>query len=306
MTHTAHALSGDQYEIAAGPYAAVIVEQGGGLRSLTHDGRPLILTYGADDLVPAAAGQLLVPWPNRVDHGRYEFDGERYQLPINETGPDHAIHGLARWATWTVAEHAPGRVRLTHRLLGHSGYPFRLELTVEYVLDAERGLTVRMAAANTGSRPAPYGHGAHPYLTLGRPLDECELIVGADHYLPVDERAVPDRVPRDVAGTPYDFRDGRPIGGTEINNPYTGLRRDADGRAWLRLSDGTRSVALWADEAHPWLEVYTADEATGAMHRAGLGAEPMTCPPNAFVTGIDLITLKPGTETTGSWGIVAG
>ncbi|MCO6005788.1 aldose 1-epimerase family protein [Actinoallomurus purpureus] len=299
-------LTGNQYEIGAGPYGAVVTEQGATLRALTHDGRPLILSHGPDELAPAAAGQLLAPWPNRVDRGRYEFGGEAYQLLINEGGRDNAIHGLIRHESWAIAEHEAHRVRLTYRLLGHSGYPFRLDLSAEYALDPEQGLTVRLSVRNAGSRPAPYGHGAHPYLTLGRPLDECDLTVPADRYLEVDDRAIPEPTARDVAGTPYDLREGRRLGATEIDNPYTGLRRDADGRAWVRLDDGTRSVALWADEAHPWLEIYTGDETPAGMRRMGVGAEPMTCPPNAFVTGTDLVTLEPGAEFGGSWGIVGG
>jgi aldose 1-epimerase len=298
-------LSGDQYEISAGPYAAIVTEQGGSLRSLTHDGRALILSHDADEPVPAAAGQLLAPWPNRIDHGRYSFDGESYTLPINEGPLDNAIHGLVRFEPWQVAEHERHRVRLTYRLLGHSGYPFRLDLAVEYTLDAAGGLTVRQSAGNTGSRTAPYGHGAHPYLTLGRPLDECDLLVSADRYLEIDARAIPGREPGDVDGTPHDFRERRRIGDMALNNPYTGLVRDGDGRAWVRLSDGERSVALWAGEGHPWLEVYTRDEVMDETWRTGLGAEPMTCPPNAFVTGVDLISLKPGEETAGLWGITA-
>jgi aldose 1-epimerase len=299
-------LSGDQYAISAGPYEAVVTEQGGSLRALLHDGRPLILSHDADEPVPAAAGQLLAPWPNRIDHGRYSFAGESHSLPINEGKLDNAIHGLARWEPWRVAEHERHRVRLTHRLLGHSGYPFRLDLTVEYSLDAEGGLTVRQSARNAGSRVAPYGHGAHPYLTLGRPLDECDLLVTADRYLEIDRRAIPGTEPHEVAGTPYDFREQRRVGGTAINNPYTALLRDGDGRAWVRLFDGEHSVALWAGEGHPWLEIYTRDEVTDETRRTGLGAEPMTCPPNSFVTGIDLIALEPGEETTGLWGITAG
>jgi aldose 1-epimerase len=299
-------LSGHQYEITAGPYAAVVTEQGGSLRALSRDGRPLVLSHGADELPPAASGQLLAPWPNRIDRGRYAFRGETHQLPINERARDNAIHGLVSQEPWVIAEQAPDRVRLTYRLLGRTGYPFRLDLAVEYTLDAERGLTVRMSARNAGSRPAPYGHGAHPYLTLGRPLDECDLTVPAERYLNVDERAIPEATAREVAGTPYDFREGRLLGRTRIDNPFTGLLRDAEGRAWVRLDDGTRSVALWADEAHPWLEIYTADEVPSRMRRAGVGAEPMTCPPNAFVTGTDLIVLEPGAEYDGSWGIVGG
>ncbi|GAB2860528.1 aldose 1-epimerase family protein [Actinoallomurus bryophytorum] len=298
-------LSGNQYEIFAGPYEAIVTEQGASLRALLHDGRPLILSHDADEPVPAAAGQLLAPWPNRIDHGRYSFGGESHSLPINEGDLDNAIHGLVRFESWGAAEHERHRVRLTHRLLGHSGYPFRLDLTVEYTLDAAGGLTVRQSARNAGSRVAPYGHGAHPYLTLGRPLDECELLVTAGRYLEIDERAIPEPETREVAGTPYDFRAPRRIGETAINNPYTALDRDGDGRAWVRLRDGERSVALWAGEGHPWLEIYTRDEVMDETRRTGLGAEPMTCPPNSFATGIDLIALKPGEETSGMWGITA-
>jgi len=295
-------LSGNQYEISAGPYEATVTEQGGSLRALRHDGRPLILSHDADEPVPAAAGQLLAPWPNRIDHGGYSFDGESHSLPINEGELDNAIHGLVRWGSWEATEHEPHRVVLTHRLLGHSGYPFRLDLAVEYTLDAT-GLTVRQSARNTGTRTAPYGHGAHPYLTLGRPLDECELVVTAGRYLEIDARAIPAGDPLDVAGTPYDFREPRRIGATAINNPYTALEGDGDGRAWVRLTDGEHSVALWAGAGHPWLEIYTRDEVRDETWRTGLGAEPMTCPPNAFVTGVDLIALKPGEETSGLWGI---
>src|SRR5262249_43516152 len=95
-------LTGEQYEIAAGPYRAVITEQGAGLRELTHEGRPLILTYDADEPAPAAFGQLLMPWPNRIDHGRYSYNGAEQQLAISEPAYDCAIHGLVRWESWTV------------------------------------------------------------------------------------------------------------------------------------------------------------------------------------------------------------
>ena len=40
----------------------------------------------------------------------------------------------------------------------------------------------------------------------------------------------------------------------------------------------------------PWVQAYTADE----LSRPGVAIEPMTCPPNAFNSGEDLIALKVG------------
>lgn len=78
-----------------------MTELGAGLRELLFRGQPLIAGYEADELPPGGAGQLLAPWPNRVDGGRYVFGGTDFQLALTE--PDHAnaIHGLTRWMAWT-------------------------------------------------------------------------------------------------------------------------------------------------------------------------------------------------------------
>jgi len=298
-------LSGNQYEISAGPYEAIVTEQGATLRALVHDGRRLVIPHGPDEPPPGAGGQLLAPWPNRIDQGRYTFEGTTHRLPVDEPEFDTAIHGLVRFAPWVAAEREPHRVLLTYRLLGYTGYPFRLDLSVEYSLDAGSGLTVRQSVRNTGTNTAPYGHGGHPYLAVELPLDACDLTISGGRFLETDERNIPVGDPRDVADTAYDFRESRRIGDTVINHAYTDLTRDADGRAWVRLQGGGRSVALWADEAHPWLEIYTRDDVWDDTRRTGLGAEPMTCPPNAFVSGTDLIALRPDEEFGGSWGVIA-
>jgi aldose 1-epimerase len=124
-------LTGAQYEIAAGGYLAAVTELGAGLRELRHRGRPLITGYQADELPPAGAGQLLLPWPNRIDGGRYRVAGTDYQLDLSEPAAQNAIHGLTRWSAWSLASHAPHEVVLRLALLGRSGYPFRLDPEVE-------------------------------------------------------------------------------------------------------------------------------------------------------------------------------
>ena len=80
-------LTGLQYEIEAGDYRATVTELGAGLRELTFRGQPVIAGYAADELPPAGAGQLLAPWPNRIDGGRYVFGGAEHQLALSEPGP---------------------------------------------------------------------------------------------------------------------------------------------------------------------------------------------------------------------------
>ncbi|WP_030144969.1 hypothetical protein [Spirillospora albida] len=91
-------ITGVQHALAAGPYRAVVTEAGASLRELAHRDRPLILSHGADEPAPAAYGQLLIPWPNRVDRGRYAYGGREHRLAITEPGRDCAIHGLVRTA----------------------------------------------------------------------------------------------------------------------------------------------------------------------------------------------------------------
>ena len=85
--------------------------------------------------------------------------------------------------------------------------------------------------------------------------------------------------------------------------------RGGDGRAVARLDDPDdgRFVELWVDEGFRYLMVYTADQVgdpTGAG--TAVAVEPMTCPPDAFRTGTDLIELDPGASWQGSWGLRAG
>jgi aldose 1-epimerase len=299
-------LTGAQYEIAAGGYLAVVTELGAGLRELSHRGRPLIAGYQADELPPGAAGQLLLPWPNRIDGGRYRAAGTEYQLDLSEPRAGNAIHGLTRWSAWSPGRHDPGAVVLRETLLGRSGYPFCLHLEVEYRLGADDGLTVTVTARNAGARPAPYGTGSHPYLTAGAPaVDGCELTLPVAEWLPVNGRGIPEGQARDVAGSPLDFRSPRPVGPVTLDHAFTGLARDGAGRAWARLTSGTAGVALWAGPGYRWLQVFTGDTLDDAHRRRAVAIEPMTCPPNAFATGADLLTLDPGETVTHTWGIQA-
>ena len=158
--------SGEQIEIAAGDQQAVVVEVGGGLRSYSAGGRELVDGYGADEMSSSGRGQVLIPWPNRLQDGSYEFDGRRHQLPLNEPQHHNAIHGLVRWSAWTASAREPHRVVMEHILFPQPGYPFALRLGIEYAL-SDRGLRVRTTATNVGTDPCPYGSGAHPYLTVG-------------------------------------------------------------------------------------------------------------------------------------------
>ncbi|HEX5248538.1 MAG TPA: aldose 1-epimerase family protein [Gaiellales bacterium] len=298
--------SGTQIELTCGDRRAVVTSVGAGLRAHSAGGRDVVAGYGADEMSPGGRGQLLIPFPNRVQGGRYEFGGRGHQLPLNEPEAGNAIHGLTRWAEWMLVRAEPDSVVFEHLLHPRPGYPFSLALRVEYQLDAA-GLAVSTKATNVGAEPCPYGCGAHPYLTVGTAtVDTAILQVPARTVLHSDAHGIPvGREP--VEGTAYDFRQPRPIGPVRLDNAFTDLERDDDGiaRAELRDPDGHASVVLWVDAAHSYLMVFSGDTLPDAERRRSLAVEPMTCPPNAFCTREAVITLDPGQAFTSRWGIAA-
>ncbi len=295
--------SGRQFELTLGDQRAVVVEIGGGLRAYSAGDRELLDGYGAEEMCTSGRGQVLIPWPNRLEDGSYEFDGQRHQLELTEPENQNAIHGLVRGEPWTVGEREPHRVVMEHALSPQPGYPFALELSIEYAL-ATSGLSARTTARNVGESVCPFGVGAHPYLTVGtETVDLAILHVRAETVVHSDERGLPLE-PTPVESTEYDFRRPRPIGPTGLDHAFTDLAREEDGLARVALG-GLRpgsGLELWVDEAYGYLQLFTGDPLPD-VNRRSLAVEPMTCPANAFRTGEGLIRLEPGTSFTSAWGI---
>jgi aldose 1-epimerase len=289
--------TGFQVEIVRGEQRAWIVEVGGGLRRYAVDGREVVDGYAEQELCRSGRGQCLLPWPNRIRDGRYEFGGLEQQLALTEPGKHNAIHGLVRWANWSVSERETDRVTMTHVLHPQPGYPHTLDLAVAYRLDA-KGLSVETRATNVGSSVCPFGAGAHPYVTAGTPTVDAALLQAPGRTrLITDERGIPTgREP--VAGTAYDFSEPRPIGTLQLDTAFTDLDRDEHGVARVRLDDTT----LWLGERYTHLMLFTGDPLPDVNRRA-LAVEPMTCAPNAFRSGDGLLTLAPGESFTARWGI---
>lgn len=294
--------SGEQVEIAFGDQRAVIVEVGGGLRSLSIGDREVLDGYGPDEMCTSGRGQVLMPWPNRLEDGSYEFEGKRHQVPLTEPENRNAIHGLVRWASWRAADRNDGRVLMEHVIRPQPGYPFTVGLTIEYTL-SDLGLSVRSTATNLGTARCPFGAGAHPYVRLdAETIDALSLHVPARTVLRSDERGLPSgAIP--VDGTEYDFRRPRAVDSVKLDNCFADLEPDGDGRTRVVLHDPSgRSLVLWAGEGYRYVMVFSGDPLPDVARRS-IAIEPMTCPPNAFRTGESLIALEPGEAFSAEWGI---
>jgi len=299
--------SGQQVELVRGDQRAVVVEVGGGLRSYTVAGEDVLDGYPVAEMATSGRGQILAPWPNRLADGRYDFDGRTNQLGLTEPATGTAIHGLVRFANWTVAEQGVDHAVMAYRLHPQPGYPFLLDLRAAYLLDAD-GLQVTLTLTNRGGSPAPIGVGMHPYVRLGAgAIDRLELRVPASSWYRTDDRGIPTgRLA--VEGTPQDFRMTRRIGDTRLDTAFADLLRGGDGRAVVELGEpgGGRTLRVWVDTGFRHLMLFTGDTvADASRRRQALAVEPMSCAPNALRSGDGLEVLAPGAAYEASWGITA-
>jgi aldose 1-epimerase len=249
---------------------------------------------------------VLAPWPNRLGDGRYQWRGVSAQAALDEPELGNAIHGCVRWLPWTLEAQAQNVVTVRCSLRPSPGYPFCLDLRIEYRLGRE-GLAVTTTARNVGDASLPFGVGFHPYLTVGLdPVDTALLRLPARQRLVLDARCLPTGDVQPVAGTELDFTTARAIGPSRMDHAFTGLLRDADGLAWASLHDDDtgRGADLWVDGRFGYLMCYTGDSlGDPALRRTAVAIEPMSCPPDAFRSGRDVVAIEPGPEWKGTWGI---
>lgn len=313
--------SDDFLELCAGQYRAQISLFGGGLWSLTFAGKPLVVTpplphQGLSRVspVPFAAGCLLAPWPNRVDGGNFTFQGETYQLEINEPARHNAIHGFVRERPWALDPETsdnPAAVCLTLEMAPQPGWPWRLKYVVNWSVDATQGLGGELRVSNLSATPCPFGFGWHPYLGAGgASLDECILSISVGNNLVLDPvRNLPTGLGQsadDVLGQ------ARPVAlhGLWLDHAFR-AQPEPDGRvrAALCRSDGS-GTELSAGPWCRWLQIYSADPAhqeafPGVRDGRALAVEPMTCPPNALNRNQDLLVLASGESRAFAFGLRA-
>ncbi|MFC7340075.1 aldose 1-epimerase family protein [Saccharopolyspora griseoalba] len=296
---TAH---GRLYEIGVGRNRAVIAGVAATLLSWTVDGEEMLLTHSPDEVGEGYRGKTILPWPNRIGQGAYDFEGQELQVPINEPDREAALHGLMSFVEWQPVRRTPGSVVLSYVLPPTYGYPFHLSFEIEFAVD-DRGVRSTLTATNIGPTAAPFGTANHAYLAAGPTgkIDDIVLTIPADTYYVVDDRLIPTGT-APVAGTEYDFRTARRLGTTRMDTAFTGLAHSG-GEAVVRFERPDVAVELWVDETHAYLQCYTDDSPEADRPgRQGITVEPMTCAPNAFVTGDGTIVLSPGQSRTGSYG----
>jgi aldose 1-epimerase len=239
---------------------------------------------------PGSRFAIMVPFGGRIADARYTFDKQPQDLQPGVSGTDRASrHGFVRDAEFTVttvqADGKSARVSLATSILPQPGYPHAIDLLLEFTLDAA-GLTLQACMRNVGDSAAPCFFGWHPYFRVGDgKVDDWQLQIpaqtlirtGADMIALAGDAAY---VPLDAAPA-LDFRQLRPIGDSILDQGYTDLDADADGRMRTRLRNpgSGLSIAIWQESGV--MHAFTSDTVSRDVRRA-IALEPMECMADAF------------------------
>jgi aldose 1-epimerase len=152
---------------------------------------------------------------NRIAGGRFSLGGKQYQVPKNagDVALHGGINGLHR-RLWH-AEPLPGGVHFSYYSEdGEEGFPGGLQLDVLYLLGEDNILSIHYEAVSDADTFVNLTN--HTYFNLAGhgsgDIHDQLLQVFASFYTPVDAALLPTGEVRAVAGTPFDFRQAKPIG----------------------------------------------------------------------------------------------
>lgn len=292
------------YTIENDHYRAVISTLGAGLQALTFDGRALVETYPQGEVAPLTAGLVLAPWPNRLDEGTFTVDGTEYRMPLNEQDRSNALHGLVFDRQWHLQEHTSQSVTLGIEIGPENHWPWSTEVTATYEL-GEDGLHARFVAQAKDEKVAPTGaipfvFGWHTYLQAqGAPTDSCTLRVDVDTQLDLDpQRKLPVGTAHEST-LAQELAQGLPLRGHSLDDCF---HSSADGFVTTTFTDESgRGVEMTCSSELSWYQIFTPGEDIeipypGAPRGRAVAVEPMTGPPNALTSGIDVHDLARGPQ----------
>jgi aldose 1-epimerase len=249
-------------------------------------------------------GVPLYPFVNRLDAGRYSFNGHHYEFPVNETGRNNALHGFIQHLPVTITathlnQNRAQAIAVYEYTGDRAGYPFPARVTMTYTLDSSGSLELEIAVLNLSGETVPVGIGWHPYFTLGEPVNDLLLRLPACQQVLVDDRLLPTGDLEPVTS----FVSLTPIKNTFFDTCYA-LNRDDD-------SFAVKEVVLWSERLQQGLAIWQTSgpeqfnfiQVCVPPDRNSIAVEPVSCGINAFNTHEGLSYLQPGLTLAATCGV---
>jgi len=280
----------------------VAPQRGACINRLLLGGQSLLDGYDTEialDVHRWGKSALLFPFPNRLDRGRYQWQGQVYQFPVNDATTDNALHGIGLMATFDYnapqLSQTSASISLRYEYDGqYEYYPFPFSLEVRYSVGSDT-FQMDLEAHNTGDSAIPFGMGWHPYITLDTSVETVHLRTPPMELVGVDQRMIP-------TGKFYahdQFQDGAVIGATAFDNCFRLQALAGADRHELELRGKRGSLQYWQEtgpDKFNFLQLFTPPD------RRSLAVEPMTCNVDAFNNGQGLSTLRPDQRIRSSCG----
>ena len=281
---------------ATGSYFSVVQNRAGALHGLAVKKGTLVELFDAgvslEDHDKWFKGSFLCPFPNRIDAGGYEFEGQRYVLPINFPQENNSIHGFLFDKTFTEVEARGEDVSFELKLEfgydgSHPGYPFQFGIINTYTFEVndEVKLTVNTLVKNKSDQKIPFGLGWHPYFKIGDiPVDDLKLQIPSDSIFEVDDRLLPTGNIKEQT----DFLKGKKINGFEFDTGFI-VNNEPKVLTTLKSEDISLEIEqVVQDQNYKYLQVFIPPS------RKSIAIEPMTISANAFNTKNYLETIEEG------------
>jgi len=267
---------------------AQITNFGGIVTSLSvpdRDGKMADVVLGFDDLDGYVNehpyfGALIGRVGNRIAKGKFTLEGKEYTLAINNV-PNHLHGGLKGydkvvWNAQTIETADGPSLRLMYVSPdGEEGYPGTLTCGVTYTLTNDNALKIEYDAVTDKATPINLTH--HSFWNLAgsakRDILGHELMLNADHYLPVDSGLIPTGEIKAVKGTPMDFTTSATIGSRidQVEGGYDHnyvLTRKTHGEELILAAqayepDSGRVMEIYTTE--PGIQLYSGNFFDGAI-----------------------------------------
>lgn len=235
--------------VASGDYeAGVDPGIGGGVGFLRFKGVDVLRPAPAAPTGPLDLACFpLVPYANRIGHGRFVWEGREVLLAPNMAGDPSPLHGDGWLSAWSVAEAAADRIVLDLR---HEAGAWPWSYLARQTIRADPGgVRFELAVTNLAAEAMPVGLGYHPYFP-GRATARLRADVQAVWL--TDEALLPTRLgPADAFG---DWAAGAPLAKPAlIDNCHTGWT----GLAEIDLADRGLKVRVSASSSLHWLHVFS-------------------------------------------------
>ncbi len=287
--------------------------RGGGIAEyyIKKDNRRDDIIYGYSDEkdYDGGMGDILSPFPGRVDRGRYSYQGGDYQLNGFAENKGNSLHAFVRELNWIVEKISDNQIASTVEVkeqdFSEKGFPFSLEFNIIYEI-LDDGLSIKTDVKNIGDKTVPFGIGYHPYFKVATKVDDMIWQVPAKSVVEFDDSLKPTGKLIPVEESNLDFRTPARIGGRVIDNCFTDLIRDEKDIFTSKLSseDGSKGIEIWQDSSYPYFQTYSSDTITPKNRRQAMALEPQSCCGFAInMPELGLIHLEKGEEFCGRWGI---